>query len=160
MEFFSVKGNRGQAAIEFIFLVAVMLLFIQTIIQPNVNLAVDSAKEVARLAEARLAAEKIANTTNLVGTLGIDTKQTITVFVPAGSKVLCKEATKKIGFETELINTDLSHPACDATGKCALDLDILEEITLRCINGTEIEGPQMKRVIVQKITADEVEVRI
>jgi len=150
-----VKGNRGQAAIEFIFLVAVMLLFIQTIIQPNVNLAVDSAKEVARLAEARLAAEKIANTTNLVGTLGIDTKQTITVFVPAGSKVLCKEATKKIG-----LNTDLSHPACDATGKCALDLDILEEITLRCINGTEIEGPQMKRVIVQKITADEVEVRI
>lgn len=69
-----------------------MLLYITVIILPNVELSSKASKEIAGISQARLAAEKIINTTNEVALSGEVARQTITVYAPAGSLINCESS--------------------------------------------------------------------
>lgn len=101
--------SKGQVSVEFMIILSVLLLYISVLILPNAQLAMDSSGEVAGLGQARLAAEKITDTANLVSLSGANAKQTIKVFVPKYATVKCN------GIETPdmsyaEISFEFSHP--------------------------------------------------
>lgn len=91
MEFAFLRAKKGQASIEFILLILLMLLYVQTIIQPSILISAESASGTMGLGETRFAGEKIANAINYIGTSGGLAKETIRVYVPKGAELFCKE---------------------------------------------------------------------
>ncbi|MFH1224473.1 MAG: hypothetical protein V1676_01590 [Candidatus Diapherotrites archaeon] len=83
------RGVNGQASIEFILLIILMLLYIQTLILPEIDIGRGAARGVIGLGEARFAAEKIVNAVNYVGSSSGEAKETISVFVPKGAELRC-----------------------------------------------------------------------
>lgn len=90
MERSFLGGVRGQASIEFILLIMLMLLYIQTLILPEIDIGRSAAKGAIGLGEARFAAEKIVNAVNYVGSSSGEAKETISVFVPKGAVLQCE----------------------------------------------------------------------
>lgn len=141
---------KGQATIEFILLVVVMLLFINTTIVTNANTVSVSALDVSTLGKARLAAEKIVDSINYVGFSGDETKQTVTVFIPEKATIGCfsgdPETTPgKIKFSVDLGGTAIAS-GCTVNGEgktiCAKDLPVYADLTLECNSGVAaISGP-------------------
>jgi len=109
-------NKKGQIALEFMLLLVFILVFISAVVFPNVDFAGATTQEIERLGQARIAAEKIANTANRLQHQSSDAKQTIIVFVPRDSNLLCEPgADGNIGFEVGL----QSAPAT----ACESDLD-------------------------------------
>ncbi len=98
-----MNETNGQIALEFMLLLVFILVFISAIVLPNAEFAGATTQEIERLGQARIAAEKIANTANRLQHQSSDAKQTIIVFVPKDSNLLCEPgADGNIGFEVEL----------------------------------------------------------
>lgn len=94
---------RGQIALEFMLLLVFIMVFISAVVLPNVEFAGATTQEIERLGQARIAAEKIANTANRLQHQASDAKQTILVFVPKDTNLLCEPGPDgNIGFELEL----------------------------------------------------------
>ena len=85
-------GKKGQASIELILLLAVVLLLIQTIIMPSFEVAKSSSDDVSSMAIVRSQAQKLVNSIELVGSSAGSAKQTIHLMIPAHSKILCNDS--------------------------------------------------------------------
>ena len=86
---FWLIGSRGQSSIEFILLVAIAMIYISTVIMPSVEISKRAASDTMQLSQARLAAEKLANTIDSVAAASGDAKATITIIVPQRALVKC-----------------------------------------------------------------------
>jgi uncharacterized protein (UPF0333 family) len=114
-----VVKSRGQIALEFMLLLVFILVFISAVVLPNVDFAGATTQEIERLGQARIAAEKIANTANRLQHQASDAKQTILVFVPKDSNLLCEPGVDgNIGFEVQLQSAPAS--------ACETDLDRIQ----------------------------------
>ncbi|MDO8646876.1 MAG: hypothetical protein Q7R70_00480 [Candidatus Diapherotrites archaeon] len=82
-------GKKGQASIELILLLAVVLLLVQTIILPSFEAAQKASSDVSSMAIVRSQAQKLANAIDLVGSSNSGAKQTIHLVVPAHAKIGC-----------------------------------------------------------------------
>lgn len=140
--------QKGQISIEYLLIISLMLLYITTIILPNVDLSSKAAKEIAGISQARLAAEKIANTANEVALSGERTRQTITVYAPAGATIKCanpqengKPAT--ISFDYNL-SLGIIVDACKNDGgngenqesECSKDFNTVSGFNFTCTRGS------------------------
>lgn len=84
-------------------LLVFVLVFISAVILPNVEFAGNTVQEIERMGQARIAAEKVANLANRLQDQSIGAKQTVTVFVPKDSNILCFEGVDgNIGFSVVL----------------------------------------------------------
>ncbi len=140
--------SRGQASIEFILLIVVILLYLQTVVQPTVSVANISAQEVNRVGKARSAAESLANTIKSVSLQSSQSKQTIQIFVPAKAELHCKCPTCAIPSNFGDLNAiemivilDQAPPLIveDGTssgkcrsGKCYFDVNLFQNTDLNC----------------------------
>ncbi len=98
-----MNETNGQIALEFMLLLVFILVFISAVVLPNAEFAGATTQEIERLGQARIATEKIANTANRLQHQSSDAKQTIIVFVPKDSNLLCESGPDgNIGFEVEL----------------------------------------------------------
>ena len=75
-------------AIEFMLIIILMLLFVQTIIIPSVDISAAAVEDTTKLAQAKFAAERIVNSVEYVAASPGDARQTIHVFVPEGATLL------------------------------------------------------------------------
>lgn len=95
-------NRRGQTSIEFILLLVIMMLYIQTVVLPLVENSTRSAEDTTRLAQAELAAQSLANAINYVGSAETSAntyaKQTLHLFVPKDTVVVCNGTDKTIEF--------------------------------------------------------------
>ena len=85
-------GKKGQASIELILLLAIVLLLVQTIILPSFEVAQKSSGDVSSMAIVRNQAQKLANAIELVGSSNSGAKQTIHLVIPAHAKIGCNDA--------------------------------------------------------------------
>jgi len=162
----NAKMKKGQAAIEFILLVVVMLLFINTAIVTNANTASDAALDVSKMGKARLGVEKLINVINYVGFGGEGTKQVVTVFIPENATITCTSGngTGEIGFSVQL------EGSADVPDYCSGDpvictskkLPVYTDIDLSCPDYplNAVQGPNITNYTISKGTGNTVDVAI
>lgn len=73
---------RGQLSIEFLIVISGLLIIIAAVTMPLYNQARADAEKVSKLADAREAANTIANALNTVYAGGVESKQTIEYLLP------------------------------------------------------------------------------
>jgi len=111
--------QKGQISIEFMLLLLFVIIFIGAVIMPGVSIATSSAEDVARVSQARLAVEKIANSVEEIASLGGDARKTVHIFVPQDAEIHCDEGSKEIFFEIrigEKIAKEYTPNECPSTG--------------------------------------------
>ncbi|MCR4335728.1 MAG: hypothetical protein NUV57_04280 [archaeon] len=112
---------KGQASIEFLFVMLIAIVFIVAIVQPSADLASNSTKDVANLTQLKISAEKLASTIEFVSLSGTGTRQTITITVPKESTLKCDPASNSTKIITEY--TALSHAQQPIIGVNGCDKD-------------------------------------
>ena len=88
MEFGSVN-RKGQLTIEFLLLLALVMMAIHSMVQPAAIASEDMGKDVARMGAANLAAGKLKNAIEYVAMLPDDSRQTLYMYVPEGASIKC-----------------------------------------------------------------------
>lgn len=147
--------KKGQAAIEFILLVVVMLLFINTAILTNANSASDAALDVSKIGKARLGAEKVVNAINYVGFGAQGTRQTVSVFVPEGATITCNNSNAttpgSMSFIVELEGSSAASGCVDngISFECSKSITAYSDVTLQCTVGS-VTGPTIKNYTISK----------
>lgn len=150
----NLKMKRGQAAIEFILLVVVMLLFINTAIITNANTASDAALDVSKVGKARLGTEKIANAINYVGFGGEGTRQLVTVFIPEDVTITCTSGngSGSMGFSVQLEGIANATDCSGNPAICQKILPVYADIDLRCPSPASVIGPTITNYTISKGT--------
>ena len=115
-------GKKGQASIELILLLAVVLLLVQTIILPSFEVAQKSSGDVSSMAIVRSQAQKLANAIELVGSSNNGAKQTIHLVVPAHAKIGCNDTAAEIYYQTQ------PDPGIGVPEACKHDNDGLDKL--------------------------------
>lgn len=101
----SVK--KGQTSIEFMLLIVITLLYIQTVITPNVTETLSSISDTTRVGAARLATEKLTNAINYVAASNSESKTTVNLFIPDRTLIICDEVNKRLRYETT-VDSDIA----------------------------------------------------
>lgn len=104
MENYFSLNKKGQVALEFIFLISIAMVYLSAVVLPSFEIAKNSASDVTELAQARMSAEKLANTIDAVASSSNGAKQTIILLVPPRTTMKCDTANQKIVFEFKLGN--------------------------------------------------------
>ena len=73
---------KGQASIELILLLVVVLLLVHTLIMPSFDIAQKSANDVSSIVNVRNSAQRLANAIELVDSSAAGARQTIHLMVP------------------------------------------------------------------------------
>ncbi|MEI7961833.1 MAG: hypothetical protein WCI04_05875 [archaeon] len=107
--------KKGQTVLEFLFLLLIIIIYLTTLVIPLTKDAQNAIGDTEKIARANNETQKIANSIEKVSMLGEGSRQTIDVFVPENTKILCTSA----GLKFEVILTLIPFPAqCDVNGKC------------------------------------------
>ncbi|MFH1663508.1 MAG: hypothetical protein ABH986_01715 [archaeon] len=126
--------KKGQTSIEFMLLIVITLLYIQTVISPNVNETLTSVNDTTRVAEARLATEKLANAVNYVAASNSESKTTVNLFIPERTIILCDEINKRLRYETKLDTNIAKCGILDGNpSNCDKNFELNPTITLDCL---------------------------
>lgn len=151
--------QKGQASIEFMFLISIAMIYIATVVLPAVEISKMAAEDVSRLAQTRLAAEKLANSIDSVAAASGEAKQTITIFVPENSIVRFRPDVAPytmVSFEYEINapNPILEHPLCkvdDLTtpNKCVKGFSTAGQFSSLSIP-PNVRGPKLQEVTIMK----------
>ncbi len=74
--------SRGQASVEYIFLILIFLIVLVTVTVPFAGNAISSSQNVSITSDAKTAVSTIANAVNVVYSNGPGAKRTVNVFIP------------------------------------------------------------------------------
>ena len=143
-----VKNRKGQASIEFMLLLIIMLMYVQLIIVPSIDVAAASSEDVVRLGEARFAAEKLANTVNYVSASTGESKQTIKLFVPRETTIECNDTDNTIDFSVNMSMETGGIIGCSGT-LCEKSIPVMTATDLVCVM-SQVLGPNLATVVVNK----------
>ncbi|MFH1234809.1 MAG: hypothetical protein V1493_04330 [Candidatus Diapherotrites archaeon] len=132
-------NRKGQTSIEFLFLFLIMLYYLTTVIQPAVDAASFKIVAVNRTGQAKLAAMKLANAINEIGSLSGDSRKTIWLFAEDCTEIKCNSATNTIDYNARF---GMQSNSMDCTAGISNMQDIgypgsirvLQGITLNCSN--------------------------
>ena len=94
--------SKGQISIEFILIILIVLIYIHSVIQPTAKAAAQSTEDVARLAQTKLAAQKLGAAINELQANQSDGKKTIELFVPKDGTVTCNGSANVIEFSATM----------------------------------------------------------
>ena len=106
--------SRGQAAIEFIFIVLLIVVYLFSVTKPLVESSQGIIEDIDTVSRANNEAKKIVNSVKRVSMLGVGSKETVQLFIPKDGRVGCYN-DGNIGF--------------------------IAKINLRTLNGTPINTP-------------------
>lgn len=137
--------QKGQAIIEFILLVLIIVIYLFSTTIPLVEATQNTIQDTENITRANNESLKIVNAIEEVNMFGSGSKKTLTIFVPTGTKIMCDTSNEKISFETTLTQTPF--PLICQNGKCTKTFNLTANI--QCALG-EITGPQKINITVQK----------
>jgi hypothetical protein len=147
-----MMGKKGQSSIEFILLVSIALIYISGVVMPASMVSRHSTEDLMQLAQARLAAEKLANSIDAIAASSGEAKMTISILLPARAMIICHDPTippyDGIDFNFWL-TMDSSTPLLENTGACPHDSTGKSVCTKRfktmetfdCINKSGLSNP-------------------
>jgi len=107
--------EKGQASVEYLLLIVVILIILASVTIPLVSSSVNSTMDISRASDAKNAIQNIANAVDLVYANGPGAKRTVNVYMPL-NLVLQGNNTQNIGMnvplsgnETKYVNSDLNY---------------------------------------------------
>ncbi len=149
--------NQGQLSLEFMLVLVVSIAYVNAIIIPNIDFGRDTINEIYGLGQAKLAAQKLANTVNSLSVQSSDAKQTIAINLPKNAKINCVAVTNQIeltyyltGEPSDLCQEDIpSPPGTGKKTKCITTIPT-KAGTLLCNPPAAfpIIGPTLKTLII------------
>ncbi|MDO8625372.1 MAG: hypothetical protein Q7R47_04790, partial [Candidatus Diapherotrites archaeon] len=148
-----IGSAQGQLSIEFMLVVVVSIVYLNTVIFPQVAFGQTVLSEIDGLAQTRTSANQIVNAINALAIQSPNAKQTLTVLIPKNALITCDNTNKKIGFEYTLQSEPSEKCDPDTTGKklkCtkSISTGLSASQSLACtnfgVNG--ISGPQTKTI--------------
>lgn len=93
---------KGQVSIEFVLIIVLMLMFIQTVIEPSVSGASNALEDIRQAGEIKAASQKLADSVDELALAPDGAVKTIFLFVPKSSTITCDAANKQIKYDTNL----------------------------------------------------------
>ena len=116
----NIHMKKGQASIEFLLTLLIALIYISTIIQPNVDASQSAITDVANLSKLTISQEKITNAIEYVNLSGKGTRQTMQIIVPKDATLKCvsAELVAKYPLQSYVPTDPLTH-----TAACKLTAD-------------------------------------
>ncbi|MDO8427925.1 MAG: hypothetical protein Q7S92_01810 [Candidatus Diapherotrites archaeon] len=138
-------NQKGQSSIEFLILIVILLVFVQTIIQPSLQDSLLAARDTQRVGQITLAAQKLTGNIEQIYSISGDSKTTTYLFLPENSKIVCNAVTKTLTSQVQL-----EHPetlsACP-NQVCSKTYSLPSNINLTCTNLESNLSTQIQLVI-------------
>ena len=135
--------QKGQAIIEFIFLILIIVVYLVTVTMPLIKDTQNIIQDTENMTRANNECQKIVNSIKEINLFGEGSRETLNIFIPNNTIIGC--INNKINFETQLTQTP--YPTACSTGKCTKEFTT--NLTLNCEIG-QISGPQKVGVTIQK----------
>ncbi|AIS32196.1 hypothetical protein [Methanobacterium formicicum] len=88
--------EKGQASVEYLLLIVVILIILASVTIPLVSSSVNSTMDVSRSSDTKNAIESMANAVNLVYANGPGAKRTIDVYLPQNMNLIFDYSSKTI----------------------------------------------------------------
>ena len=130
------RKQRGQVALEFIFILLIIIIYIFTVTKPIIDNATGISEDIDNVSRTNNEAQKLLNSVTRVSMLGAGSKETLNMIVPANSTIKCYSAGI-IGFNTTL--TVKPYPPQCTSGVCDKNFNMPAGLTVNCslqnING-------------------------
>lgn len=143
--------QKGQAAIEFIFLILIVVVYIVTVTMPLVKDGQNALMDVENISRTNNETQKISNTINDIAIQGIGSRQTIIIFSPEQSTIRCNSTS--INYEVTL--KQQPYPIQCNLGTCSKSFSIPTGFTLEC--GLQIiNGPAKLKLVIEKTAANKI----
>lgn len=98
----AILGKKGQVSIEFILIVTMALIYINTSVWPTIEASSQSAIEVKAIADTKIAATKLSDAINEAIISSGDMKKTIGVYIPEGAALYCEQSGSTIDYSVEI----------------------------------------------------------
>lgn len=121
-------GNKGQISIEFILIVVVILVLLQTIVIPFTDYSRDSVSDISRLSYVDNAVKNLKETIEYVSLSESIAKTQITVFVPEDANIIVSDSSIEYSI---ILKKPPKNAFCTNDGLCK------KEIPLKGISNTE-----------------------
>jgi uncharacterized protein (UPF0333 family) len=143
--------SRGQAAIEFIFIVLLVVVYIFSVTKPLVESSQGIIEDIDTITRANNEAKKIVNSVKRVSMLGTSSKETIQLFIPQNAQVGCYH-DGNIGFIAEInLRTLNENPINTPVVLCPNNICdknfTFPNVTIDCIFDSPIKGTQRFSII-------------
>lgn len=140
--------QRGQVAIEFIFILLIIIIYIFTVTKPLIDSSVSAVDDIERISKIKNETEKLSNAVNETHLLGNGTKRTIFLFIPNNARIFCEE--NLIGFSATINDSEVNPEVqvC-ANNICDYNADIYSGFTINCLQKSFPTGQY--QVTVEKI---------
>jgi uncharacterized protein (UPF0333 family) len=123
-------NKKGQVAIEFIFILLIIVVYIFTVTKPLIESGSGAINDIERISKIRNQTDLLAETINSTYLLGDGTVKSVIIFVPRDSNIICSDT---IGFSAK-INEDEVNPeigSCE-NNICDYNASIYTGINLNC----------------------------
>lgn len=141
--------KKGQAVLEFLFLLLVIIIYLTTLVVPMSKDAQSAISDTEKISRANNETQKLANAVGEIAMLGEGSRKTVDVFVPEDTKIDCNAITNSLTFEVTL-SLKPYPPQCNATtGTCTKSFP--QSPTLQC-NLTELAPYSKASVKIEKLS--------
>jgi uncharacterized protein (UPF0333 family) len=127
------KMQRGQVILEFIFIILIVVIYIFTVTKPFMANSQETIFDIEALTRTNAETQKITNSINKLSLLGIGSKETLEIFLPAQSKILCNTSNNTFGFIVEINSSENSpeHNLCP-DNTCEKTFALNDTVVLAC----------------------------
>jgi len=139
--------KKGQASIEFMFLILISIVYLTTAVVPMARNAQGLAYDTENVSRVNSEAQKIVNAITNISMQSTGSRETLLIFVPADSNISCFPT--RISFTTTLKEKPYPGQCSASTGVCTKDFTLPSSAQMDCkIQG--INGPVAAKIIIEK----------
>lgn len=163
--------EKGQVSIEFILIITIALIYLNTVVWPSVENSSQAAFDVKAVADTKVSAMKLSNAVNEAATSSGNMKKTINIFIPKDGKITIATGATSINYEILISYMDNFNPMDKVDGigcspfpappadpegfLCTSTVNILASAANNLSlptdpNPFEIEGPRFGQLVVEK----------
>jgi len=128
--------QRGQAAIEFLFLILIVVVYLVTVTMPLVKDTQNSVNDVSIVAQANTQTQKLANTISEMSLLGTNSMQQMKLILQSDTNIGCEDTN--VYFSIKL--KQLPYPTNCPLGVCSKTIKTPQNTLLDC-RFTRLIGP-------------------
>jgi uncharacterized protein (UPF0333 family) len=88
-----MKNKKGQVSIELMLIIIIVLLYINTVSRPYIESTTGTVQDITRIAQGKLAVDKISNAVGYVSALSGESQQTISIYLPERTRIAWNDIT-------------------------------------------------------------------
>ena len=137
--------QKGQASLEFVFLILIIIIYIFTVTRPLSESAISAVEDIQEITQASKEAAKITETINNISLLAPTSRETLTIVVPDNTTLYCYNEGK-IGFSSQ-INIKKINPAVNICPNDLCDKNYTAQTPIGCLTN-QIKGVQ--KIVITK----------